>query len=117
MALELYAVAFTWTVPGFGPGDGLCNQTPVIVPFWLLYPNPEPLHTEALLLPEPLPLPDPLLLLPLPETVPLPPHPVKSKTWSANANEQRKQRKSRNMRYSFSHAQVRCSLPNLFCPK
>lgn len=100
MALELDAVAFTWTWLGFSPGAGLCSQTPVIDPFWLLYPYPGPLHSEPLALADPPPEPG---LLPPPLTVVgfevEPPHPMMTRTWSANANEQRKERKSRNIRY------------------
>jgi len=105
-------------LPEFSPGEGLCNQTPVICPFPLLYPYPRPPHAEEVSLddplplpelpplPEPLPLPDPVPLLepelfPAPLTVviefELPPHPARSKAWRANANEQRKERKSRTM--------------------
>jgi hypothetical protein len=107
MGLELYAIAFTWTWLGFPPGGGLCNHTPVIVPFWLSYPYPVPLHPELLSLPDPPPLPDPPLLPdPPPEPALLvvesePPHPAMTRTWSANANEQRKERKSRNTQHSL----------------
>jgi hypothetical protein len=91
----------------------------VIEPFWLLYPDSTPPHAELLALPVP-PLPDP----PLPEP-PLepellviegePPHPAITKTWSANAKEQRRERKSRDMPYT-RHTKVRCGLHSLFCP-
>jgi len=49
--------------------------------------------------PDPPPLPDPP-----PELVVVfegePPHPTMTRTWSANAIEQRRERSSRNMRYS-----------------
>jgi len=78
MGLELYAIAFTWTLLGFWPGEGLCNQTPVIVPFSLLYPYPEPLHPALLVFPDPPPLPDPPPELLAAESDP--PHPVMTKT-------------------------------------
>src|SRR5580698_3596371 len=97
MAALAYPVALTWTWLGFSPGEGLCNQMPFTEPFWLLYPDPEPPHTEAL------PLGDPP-----PETGPVPPvvveveppHPAMTNTWSANANEQRKKRKRLDMMHS-----------------
>jgi hypothetical protein len=72
---------------------------PVIAPFWLLYPDPAPVHPElslgAGLLPPPgpVPPPDPLLL-------PDPPQPTMTRTWSAKADEQRKEGKSRTMHYT-----------------
>jgi hypothetical protein len=73
---------------------------PVIAPFWLSYPDPAPVH------------PEPLLgvgvgagVLPAVEVEP--PHPARTKIWSANANEQRKERKSRNMRYTRYACEMR----------
>jgi hypothetical protein len=62
----------------------------VVVPFWLLYALPGLLHPELLSLPDP--PPEPGLLVIAAE----PPHPAMTTTWSANANEQRRIRKSRN---------------------
>ena len=102
MELFVYAIAFTWTWPGFSPGEGLCNQMPSIVPFRLLYPDSKPPHAELLGSPDPPPPVPPPLPDPPPEPGLLvikgePPHPAMTKTWSANANEQRKERKNRNM--------------------
>jgi hypothetical protein len=69
MGEELYAAAFTWTWLGFSPGEGLNNQTPVIVPFWLLYPLPAPVHPK-------LPL-SPLAVVAFEGE---PPHPITSET-------------------------------------
>jgi hypothetical protein len=73
---------------------------PFIVPFWLLYPKAGPPQAESADAPPLPPLPDPLLL---PETVPLLPHPVTSKIKNAKDNEQRKQKKGRNIRYASPH--------------
>jgi len=135
MAAVAYAVAFTVTLPGFSPGAGFCNQMPVTEPFWLLYPDSAPPQPGLLLLgdppitgepppePDPPPLPDPppepgLLPLPLPVLVfeGEPPHPTITRTWSANAKEEKKERKSRNIR-KYRYTDVRCGVPSLFCPK
>ena len=103
MALGPDAVASTWTWLGLSPGLGLCIQIPVIPPFWLLYPYPGPLQAE-------LPLADPPLL-PVVFAVE-PPHPARTRTWSVNASEQRKERKSRCMHTPDADG---CGLPGLFC--
>ena len=102
---------------------------PVTEPFWLLYPDPDPPQAVVLAAPDPLPEPDPPPdPEPLPEPEPLPPpllvvvfegeppHPMMTKTWSANANTQSRERKERNMRYS-RYADMRCSAPRLYCPR
>jgi len=108
MASAAYAVAFTVTLAGFTPGAGVCNQMPLIEPFWLLYPDSDPPHPGLLLLGSPpntvlLPVPDPPLepgLLPLPLALVFleiePPHPITTKTWNANVNKERKNRNRRN---------------------
>ena len=114
MAAVAYAIAFTVTLLKFSPGAGLCNQMPVTEPFWLLYPDSAPPQPGLLLFGDPPitgdppPEPDPPLPEPppepglLPPPLPVlvfevePPHPTMTRTWSATANEQRKERKSRN---------------------
>ncbi len=127
MASLAYAVAFTVTLAGFTPGAGVCNQMPLIEPFWLLYPDSNPPHPGLLLVGSPpktvvLPVPDP----PLPDP-PLPPpepgllmvegeapHPAITRTWSANTKEQRRERRIRNMGYPDVQI-LRCSLAGLYC--
>ena len=108
MASLAYAVAFTVTLLGLTPGAGLCNQMPLIEPFWLLYPDSDPPHPGLLLLgsppntellplpgipPDPDPPPDPVLVVEAE-----PPHPAMTKTCSANAKKQTTERNGRNIR-------------------
>ena len=98
---DAYAVAVTVTLLGFWPGAGLCTQTPLTDPFRLLYPYPSfaPPGAQAAAAvvpgapPDPDPPPDPVLLFFEGE----PPHPTITKTWIANANEQKIERKDRNI--------------------
>jgi hypothetical protein len=101
---EAYAVAVTVTLPGFWPGAGLCNQTPDTEPFRLLYPYPSfgPPGAQAAdavvpgAPPDPDPPPDPVLL----DFEDEPPHPAMTRTWIANANKHKMDRKERNIRDS-----------------
>ena len=120
MASFAYAVAATVTLAGFWPGAGLCSQTPLTEPFRLLYPYPSfgPPGAQAAAAvvpgappdPEPDPPPDPVLLVFEGE----PPHPTMTKTWIANANEQKIERKDRNIR-GPRLAEYDAACPASFC--
>jgi hypothetical protein len=115
---------------------GFCNQTPDIAPSVPVstpapVPDPAPLP-DPLADPDPAPLPDPAPdpdPEPVPDPVPVPapgpellvfkveaPHPARTRTWSASPNEQKNERKGRNMRYSPVR-RMGCGLPSLGCPK
>src|SRR5579859_3818976 len=101
-----YPFAFTVTLLGFSPGAGVCNQIPLMEPFWLLYPDSAPPHPGLGLLLYPMVGSVALCgpLLPLPELglvlLAEPPHPLRNKTSSATVKTQREEGKSLIMRYS-----------------